>query len=81
MFCDFLYFFEQISSCEHFLAKRYVVDTGSSSGHICRGAGAIRALWSAWQTLKVLVSAGVDMSTSMVAAREFLVHTIFRYEN
>ena len=38
-------FFENISSYEHFLVKRSVVDTGSPSGHIGRSPGAIRALW------------------------------------
>ena len=55
MFVNFLYFFEHISPYEHFLAQREVVDTGSPSGHTGRGPGASRALWSAWQALKVFV--------------------------
>ncbi|CAM9525701.1 unnamed protein product, partial [Laminaria digitata] len=39
-------------------------DTGSPAGHIGRGLGAIRALWSAWRALKVFFPAGVDKSIS-----------------
>ena len=44
--------FSNKSLCASVLRQiRYVVDTGSPSGHIGRGPGAIRALWSAWQAL------------------------------
>ena len=48
-----------VSSYEHLLVKREVVDTGSPSEHIGRAPGAICALWSARQALEHF-SAGVD---------------------
>ena len=50
-------------------------DTWSPAGHIGRGLGAIRALWSAWQALKVFFPAGVDKTISLVSAREALFCT------
>ena len=35
-------------------------NTGTPSGDIARGLGAIRALRSAWQALKTFLSAGVE---------------------
>ena len=69
------YFFEHISSYEHVLAKRYAFDMGIPGGHIGRGPGAIRALWSAWQALKVIFSAGADTTISLVSVREALLCT------
>ena len=39
---------------------------GSPARHIGRGLGAIRALWSAWQALKNIFSAGVDTTISLI---------------
>ena len=58
MFVQLSYFFEHLSSYEHFLAKRQGVDTGSPAGHIGRGPGAIRVLWSAWQAPNVVCFGG-----------------------
>ena len=58
-----------------FWAKRQVVDTGSPAGHVGRGPGAIRALWSVWRALKVFFPAGVDKTISLVSVREALFCT------
>ena len=42
----------------------------SPGGHVGPGLGAIRALWSAWQALKVFFPAGVDKTISLVSIRE-----------
>ena len=75
MFVDFSYFFEHISSYEHFLAQRQVVDTASPAEHIGRGLGATRALWNAWQAVNLFFSVGVEKTISLVSAREAFLCT------
>ena len=65
MFVIFSSVFEHILySTSTFRQNAKDVDTGRPSGHFGRGLGAIRALWSAWQALKVFFPAGVDKSIS-----------------
>ena len=63
MFLNFSYIFQLFSLYEDFLAKNAKYpDTGSPGGDIGRGLRAIRALWSAWRALKVILSgrSGLD---------------------
>ena len=61
---------------------RMEVDTGRPPGHIGRGLGAIRALWSAWQALSFLSGVGKSISGGfcMRPYSFFIFHIIRTYE-
>ena len=75
MFVKFSHFCQLFSSYKHFGQNTKYSDTGSPAGHIGRGFGAFRALWSVWRALKVFLPAGVDKTISLVSIGEALFCT------